>query len=79
MHVIRRTLCILPAGVPDFLLGFASDLHIGPTTPPRDLDVLLLGGDCVILEASRRKARALGAFVRRIQAPRTLVVLGNQP
>lgn len=89
VHVIRRTLRVLPPGTPDLRIGFASDLHIGPTTPARlleeaanhlaaeNLDVLLLGGDYVFLEASRKKARALGAFVRRIGAPRTLAVLGN--
>jgi hypothetical protein len=89
VRVVRRTLRILPAGVPKLRLGLASDLHIGPTTPPQllaaaadhlageQLDLLLLGGDYVFLEASAKKARALGAFVRRVGAPRTLAVLGN--
>jgi len=89
VHVIRRTLHILPAGIPDLCVGFASDLHIGPTTPSRlldaaadllaaeALDLLLLGGDYVFLEADARKARALAAFVRRAGAPHTVAVLGN--
>ncbi len=89
VHVIRRTLRLLPPGTPDLRLGFASDLHIGPTTPPRLLDaaadelasehvdVLLLGGDYVFLEAAPAKARALEAFVRRAHAKRTIAVLGN--
>jgi predicted MPP superfamily phosphohydrolase len=89
VNVIRRTLRVLPAGTPDLRLGFASDLHIGPTTPARvlegaadalaaeALDLLLLGGDYVFLEASRAKARALEAFVRRARAKRTVAVLGN--
>ena len=39
VHVIRRTLSFLPASVPQLRIGFASDLHIGPTTPPRLLEV----------------------------------------
>lgn len=89
VHVIRRTLRVLPLGTPPLRLGFASDLHIGPTTPARlldgaadllaaaDLDLLLLGGDYVFLEASATKARALGSFVRRARARRTVAVLGN--
>ena len=89
VHVIRRTLRVLPPGTPDLRVGFASDLHIGPTTPPRLLDnaadqlaaegvdLLLLGGDYVFLEASAEKARALEAFVRRAGAKRTVAVLGN--
>lgn len=71
-------------------LGFVSDLHIGPTTPPAlldaafealaraDLDVLLLGGDYVFLEATRAKAARLGELVSRVR-PRlaTIAVLGN--
>ena len=91
VHVIRRTLRVLPPGTPDLRVGFASDLHIGPTTPARlleaaagelataEVDVLLLGGDYVFLDASPAKARALEAFVRRACAKRTraFAVLGN--
>lgn len=71
-------------------LGFVSDLHIGPTTPASvldaafdalaaaDLDVLLLGGDYVFLEATPAKAERLRALVARVR-PRvgTIAVLGN--
>jgi predicted MPP superfamily phosphohydrolase len=89
VHVVRRSLRLLPSGCPDLRVGFASDLHIGPTTPPRllddaadklaaeDVDVLLLGGDYVFLDASPAKASALERFIRRARARRTLAVLGN--
>ncbi|CAN5924691.1 hypothetical protein BH11MYX4_BH11MYX4_31480 [soil metagenome] len=89
VHVIRRTLRVLPPGTPDLRIGFASDLHIGPTTPLRlleaaadhlaaeNVELLLLGGDYVFLEASAKKARVLGAFVRRARARQTVAVLGN--
>lgn len=89
VHVVRRSLRVLPPGCPDLRVGFASDLHIGPTTPARlldeaadqlaaeHLDVLLLGGDYVFLEASPAKASALEAFIARARARRTLAVLGN--
>ncbi len=89
VRVVRRTLRLLAPGQPDLRLGFASDLHIGPTTPMRlldnaadrlaaeDLDVLLLGGDYVFLDASTAKAAALERFIRRAGARRTLAVLGN--
>ena len=89
VHVVRRSFRLLAPGCPDLRIGFASDLHIGPTTPPRlleeaadklaaeDLDVLLLGGDYVFLDASAAKASALEAFIRRASARTTLAVLGN--
>jgi predicted MPP superfamily phosphohydrolase len=89
VHVVRRTLALLPPGANELRIGFASDLHIGPTTPARlldnaaahlsneNIDVLLLGGDYVFLDATREKAQALGEFVRRVGAKRTLAVLGN--
>lgn len=89
VRVVRRSFRLLAAGCPDLRIGFASDLHIGPTTPPRllddaadnlaaeDLDVLLLGGDYVFLDASPAKASVLEAFIRRARARRTLAVLGN--
>jgi predicted MPP superfamily phosphohydrolase len=70
-------------------VGFASDLHLGPTTPARlldaafgylegaELDVLLLGGDYVFLEATAAKARELAARVAAVPARRKLAVLGN--
>lgn len=69
-------------------LGFASDLHAGPTTARRTLeeafahlrafdpDVLLLGGDYVLFEA--RHAERLVPLIRSVRAPRgRFAVLGN--
>jgi uncharacterized protein len=70
-------------------VGFASDLHLGPTTPSRlldaafahlrdaELDVLLLGGDYVFLDATAAKAEELAERVLAIPAKRKLAVLGN--
>lgn len=87
--VERRTFAVLPPGMPTLRLGFASDLHLGPTTPEpllaraeailRDaaLDVLLLGGDYVFLDATPAKAARLGAFVENVGARRAFAVMGN--
>jgi predicted MPP superfamily phosphohydrolase len=70
-------------------VGFISDVHVGPTTPARlldaafghlaraDLDVLLLGGDYVFLDADEKGAGELAARVHRVPAKRKLAVLGN--
>ncbi len=70
-------------------IAFASDLHLGPTTPRRLLeaafdalaaaapDVLLLGGDFVFLESTAAKMRDLGALLRRVPRARAFAVLGN--
>jgi predicted MPP superfamily phosphohydrolase len=70
-------------------MGFVSDVHLGPTTPApllaaafghlarARLDVLLLGGDYVFLDATESKARLLADFVRGVPAPKKLAVLGN--
>lgn len=75
--------------MPSLRIAFASDLHLGPTTPDAILvcaqdilraarpDVLLLGGDYVFLDATPKKAARLAEFVRRVEAPRTLAVMGN--
>jgi predicted MPP superfamily phosphohydrolase len=82
-------LAVLPPGTPPLRLGFASDLHLGPTTPERlvgaverllaaaELDLLLLGGDYVFLDATPAKAARLAELVRRAGARRTLAVMGN--
>src|ERR1700741_2342138 len=56
VECVRHGLSILPPSAAPLRIGFASDLHIGPTTPIRlvesaverlaraELDVLLLGG-----------------------------------
>lgn len=70
-------------------VGFVSDLHLGPTTPPElarrafrelaaaRLDVLLLGGDYVFLDATPEKARFLAELTTLIDAPYKFFVLGN--
>lgn len=70
-------------------VGFASDLHLGPTTPPRTLerafraladarlDVLALGGDYVFLDATQARADALFSLVRDVPARAKVAVLGN--
>lgn len=89
VRVERRTLALLGPGKGTVRVGFVSDLHLGPTTPPallrrafehlRDecVDVLLLGGDYVFLEATRQKAQLLGELTRLIDAPYKFFVLGN--
>jgi predicted MPP superfamily phosphohydrolase len=70
-------------------LAFASDLHIGPLTPPRLLDeafralaawrpdVLVLGGDYVFLDVTRAAAERLTSLVASVPATTKLAVLGN--
>ena len=70
-------------------MAFASDLHIGPTTPPALLDaafaqlrawapdLLLLGGDYVFLEATAARVARLEALVASVRAPCCAAVLGN--
>ena len=70
-------------------IGFVSDLHIGPTTPVElldaafaqlaqlALDVLLLGGDYVLLDATPEKAERLAAWIDRVPATHKVAVLGN--
>ena len=74
---------------PPLRLVFASDLHIGPLTPPRLLDnafrlmaeaapdVLVLGGDYVFLDVTPAMARELEARVAAVPARTKLAVLGN--
>ncbi len=70
-------------------IAFASDLHLGPTTPESVLDrafallseaapdVLILGGDYVFLEATPARARELRDRVRAVPAKVKLAVMGN--
>ncbi|MBI2388330.1 MAG: metallophosphoesterase family protein [Deltaproteobacteria bacterium] len=79
----------VPGAGPDLTVAFASDLHLGPTTPSRLLDraferlaacapdVLALGGDYVFLDATEAKARELAARVREVPAQTKVAVLGN--
>ena len=64
-------------------------LHVGPTTPDRlldaafahlagaRLDLLLLGGDYVFLDASEDRISALASRVLAVPAARKFAVLGN--
>jgi predicted MPP superfamily phosphohydrolase len=74
---------------PPLRIAFASDLHLGPTTPHEVLDaafarlreakadVLALGGDYVFLGATKARVRELQARVSEIPSPFKLAVLGN--
>jgi predicted MPP superfamily phosphohydrolase len=74
---------------PPLRLAFASDLHIGPTTPPRVLDnafallasarpdVLALGGDYVFLGALHHRVAELKRRVAGVPAALKVAVLGN--
>lgn len=74
---------------PPLRIAFASDLHIGPTTPSRTLDhafallaraepdVVVLGGDYVFLDATPSRARELERRVANLSAPTKIAVLGN--
>jgi predicted MPP superfamily phosphohydrolase len=78
-----------PAGRPPLRIAFASDLHIGPTTPPEVLDhafgllaearpdVLALGGDYVFLGALHERVAELKRRVAAVPAPLKVAVLGN--
>ncbi|MBL8715522.1 MAG: metallophosphoesterase family protein [Myxococcales bacterium] len=85
----HTSLPLLPPGAVPVRVGFVSDLHVGPTTPPALLDaafaalaavepdVLLLGGDYVFLEATAAKAERLVSLIGRVPAAHKLAVLGN--
>ena len=76
-------------GRPTLRIAFASDLHLGPTTPPALLDhafqllresepdVLALGGDYVFLGATKRRVEELKARVESVPARTKVAVLGN--
>ncbi len=77
-----------PRGFAPLKVGFASDLHAGPTTPTAVLeeafahlrafspDVLVLGGDYVLFEAAY--AQELAPLIRSVAAPLgRYAVLGN--
>jgi len=70
-------------------IAFASDLHLGPTTPREVLDaafagihstrpdVLALGGDYVFLGATKERVHELQQRVKEVNAPVKVAVLGN--
>ena len=88
---LDHALCVDPArprAVP-LRIAFASDLHLGPTTPASVLDrafdllreaapdVLVLGGDYVFLEATPAIARELRDRVLAVPARTKIAVMGN--
>lgn len=89
VQAVRHSLPLLPDGAPPLRVVFLSDLHVGPTTPPRLLDeaidvvnterpdLVLLGGDYVFLEATPARCQRLQALVGRIVCPTRLAVFGN--
>lgn len=74
---------------PPLRVAFASDLHLGPTTPGGILDnafallraakpdILALGGDYVFLGATQERVRELNERVSGVAAPIKIAVLGN--
>ena len=89
VRCVRHELAWLSPQSHALRIGFISDLHLGPTTPPRlleaafaalaqaRLDVLLLGGDYVFVDATREKASQLSDWIGRVPARLKLAVLGN--
>ncbi|MGZ3456833.1 MAG: metallophosphoesterase [Polyangiales bacterium] len=72
-----------------FTIAFASDLHLGPTTPRATLDaafaalaganadVIAFGGDFLFLDATPSRMRELSARVSELPARIKVAVLGN--
>lgn len=89
VRVEHHELAVRQAGRARLRVAFASDLHIGPTTPVALLerafdamaearpDVLALGGDYVFLEATHERASLLASLVARVPAAVKVAVLGN--
>jgi predicted MPP superfamily phosphohydrolase len=89
VRVVNARIRVEPPRAVPFRVAFASDLHLGPTTPSSLLDaafaklaearpdLLVLGGDYVFLDATPERARELGARVRAVPAARKVAVMGN--
>jgi predicted MPP superfamily phosphohydrolase len=89
VDLIEHRIEVPRAGRPPLRIGFVSDLHLGPLTPPRLLEaafdrlaaaapeVLVLGGDYVFLEATAAKAERIARLVARVPAATKIAVLGN--
>src|SRR5688572_1828234 len=88
VHRIEQDLDLgRPPGRPPLRVAFASDLHIGPTTPPKVLDnafahlaearpdVLALGGDYVFLGALHDRVAELKRRVQDVPAALKVAVL----
>ena len=86
---VLREEMVIPGLKAPLRLGFASDLHIGPTTPPvildrafaalaeAGLDLLVLGGDYVFLEATQATADRLHQLAASVPAKTKVAVMGN--
>ena len=90
VHLLEHELQVgRPPGRPPLRIAFASDLHIGPTTPAAVLDnafalltrarpdVLALGGDYVFLGALHERVAELKRRVAAVPARVKVAVLGN--
>jgi predicted MPP superfamily phosphohydrolase len=89
LGMTRHRLTLPDREGPGCRIAFASDLHVGPTTPltllerafeairEAEPDVLLLGGDFVFLEATDRRLRVLQGLVESVPCEVKLAVLGN--
>lgn len=89
VSVSRRSISRSASGGRPCRVAFASDLHVGPTTPVSLLreafaaiqrerpDVLLLGGDYIFLEAVPSRLATLRSLVESVSCPIKLAVLGN--
>ncbi len=88
VQLIRHTVAA-PRGVPACRIAFASDLHIGPTTPASVLkraaslirgakpDVLLLGGDYLIFDATPAKLGRLTDWIASTAVSTVIAIVGN--
>ncbi|HVZ71467.1 MAG TPA: metallophosphoesterase [Polyangia bacterium] len=86
---VEHTIDVGRSGRSPLRVAFASDLHVGPLTPPRLLDeafdrlarwrpdVLALGGDYVSLDVTPAMAARLSSLVARVPAAIKVGVLGN--
>ena len=89
VETVRHTVAVGRAGRPPLRIGFASDLHVGPLTPPSLLeaaferlaalepDVVVLGGDYVFLDVTPAAADVIARLVGRLPAATKVAVLGN--
>lgn len=91
VHLVERRIEVpgREKGRPPLRIAFASDLHLGPTTPSALLDnafgllhaarpdILALGGDYVFLGATQDRVRELNDRVLGVEAPLKVAVLGN--
>src|SRR5262245_62725123 len=78
VSVTRRSISRSTSGGRPCRVAFASDLHVGPTTPVSLLreafaaiqrerpDVLLLGGDYIFLEAAQHRLATLRSLVESV-------------